>query len=89
MDIGFLKTTWNDVTAGLVDDTIERRQITLRRVGLERPSSVIWYIECPFCNSDVKAYLWSLSGGGKRCDDCGAILGTGEGFRRKPKSEGN
>lgn len=30
-------------------------------------------IRCPFCRGEVWAYVWSLCGGGKRCD-CGAML---------------
>ena len=30
------------------------------------------YITCPFCNESVKAYIWSLAAGGKRCS-CGAL----------------
>lgn len=30
------------------------------------------YIVCPFCKVEVTAYIWSLAGGGKKCD-CGAI----------------
>jgi hypothetical protein len=33
------------------------------------------YITCPFCNAEVKAYVWSLAGGGKRCP-CGALHGN-------------
>ncbi len=29
-------------------------------------------IECPFCGITIKAYIWSLAGGGKRCD-CGVM----------------
>lgn len=29
------------------------------------------YITCPFCGVETLAYLWSLAGGGKRCQ-CGA-----------------
>lgn len=43
--------------------------------SMEHPSSVVWYIECPFCLAEVKAYLWSLCGGGKRCG-CGALMGS-------------
>lgn len=43
--------------------------------GLEHPSSVTWHIECPYCFAEVKAYLWSLCGGGKRCN-CGALFGS-------------
>ncbi len=28
---------------------------------------------CPFCTSEVAAYLWSLAGSGKKCS-CGAVL---------------
>ena len=33
-------------------------------------------LRCPFCKATVTAYVWSLSGGGKRCD-CGALAGSG------------
>lgn len=31
-------------------------------------------IECPFCGHQFWAYVWSISGGGKRCENkaCGA-----------------
>lgn len=29
-------------------------------------------IDCPFCGATVKAYVWSLAGGGKKCP-CGAL----------------
>lgn len=29
------------------------------------------YIQCPYCENRIKAYIWSLSGGGKACP-CGA-----------------
>jgi hypothetical protein len=32
-------------------------------------------ITCPFCGARVKAYVWSLAGGGKRCP-CGALHGN-------------
>jgi len=31
------------------------------------------YIRCPFCDLTVKAYVWSLAGGGKKCPRCGAL----------------
>ncbi|MBN8868000.1 MAG: hypothetical protein J0H98_10645 [Solirubrobacterales bacterium] len=34
----------------------------------------IW-IRCPFCAVEVKAFVWSLSGSGKRCE-CGALFGA-------------
>lgn len=30
-------------------------------------------IECPFCFATFWAYVWSISGGGKRCTNCGAM----------------
>jgi uncharacterized radical SAM superfamily Fe-S cluster-containing enzyme len=30
-------------------------------------------IVCPFCNTKVWAYIWSLAGSGKKCPKCGAI----------------
>ncbi len=30
-----------------------------------------YFITCPFCGVEVKAYVWSISGGGKKCE-CGA-----------------
>ena len=51
-------------------ETLEYRVV---RIGREHPSSITWYIECPFCFAEVKAYLWSLCGSGKKCG-CGALL---------------
>ena len=31
---------------------------------------------CPFCQTSVEGYLWSISGSGKRCPDCRALLGS-------------
>ena len=33
--------------------------------------STIW-ITCPFCGTETECFIWSLAGGGKRCE-CGAI----------------
>lgn len=30
-------------------------------------------IICPFCATTCTAYIWSLSGGGKRCPGCRAM----------------
>lgn len=40
------------------------------------------YITCPFCLARVKTFIWSLCGGGKKCD-CGAIH-TSMGFTYPP-----
>ena len=43
----------------------------------EMGRSYIW-IECPFCSSAaVKGYIWSLAGGGKRCEECDSLIGWG------------
>ena len=64
--------------------TAERREYTIKREGLERPSSIVWYFDCPFCGDEIKAFLWSLSGGGKRCN-CGALFGSGgRAYKRRP-----
>ena len=33
-------------------------------------------IECPFDKAQFWAYVWSLSGGGKRCPTCRAFHGS-------------
>lgn len=33
-------------------------------------------IMCPFCNSQIRAYAWSLSGVGKKCPNCKAKANT-------------
>lgn len=32
-------------------------------------------VDCPFCNTAVNCFVWSINGGGKKCP-CGAILYT-------------
>lgn len=32
------------------------------------------YIRCPHCNGKTRAYVWSLAGSGKKCNDCGAMF---------------
>ena len=48
-------------------------------------------IICPFCNSDIIAYAWSLTGVGKKCENCKAKVilnyGTGEFEVCKTKKE--
>lgn len=31
-----------------------------------------YQIDCPFCGATVKAFTWSIAGGGKKCS-CGAM----------------
>lgn len=33
-------------------------------------------VECPFCETVTQARVWSLVGGGKRCE-CGALFNSG------------
>ena len=33
-------------------------------------------ITCPFCNFQITAYAWSLSGVGKKCPNCKAKVNT-------------
>ena len=45
------------------------------------------YITCPFCGQDVKAFIWSLCGGGKRCP-CGALhCSNGVTYKKKEKAD--
>ena len=64
---------------------IETKEYTVHRTGLQPPSSNISYFYCPFCGDEVKAYVWSICGGGKRCD-CGALFGAhGVGYHFKER----
>ena len=31
-------------------------------------------IQCPFCYTVTRAYIWSLAGSDKRCDGCNALF---------------
>lgn len=37
-------------------------------------------VDCPFCNRQVEAYVWSLSGSGKKCK-CGALITRGNAYK--------
>jgi hypothetical protein len=59
---------------------VERAKFTTsdHRAQMGKSSLVI---HCPFCQASILTYLWSLAGGGKRCE-CGALFGSGgEAFR--------
>lgn len=51
----------------------ERRPLEVYDEDVEPPSSRVVFFACPFCDTSVKAYVWSLAGGGKRCG-CGAMF---------------
>ena len=83
-----LKTSFADASDPAIPT--ESKPWKYHASSCEYPSSIVWYIDCPFCGVEVKAYLWSLSGGGKRCE-CGAIFGgtSGEAHRRiDPSAQG-
>lgn len=52
-------------------DHDEARRFSVTRQGCKAPSSNWSDIQCPFCRNTVRAYHWSLAGGGKLCM-CGA-----------------
>lgn len=41
--------------------------------GLSQYGKSYVYIICPFCGTKVRAFIWSLAGGGKKCPECKAI----------------
>ena len=51
---------------------IQERKYTYRPGASEMGRSYI-YIRCPFCEAETKAYIWSLAGSGKKCQNCNAI----------------
>lgn len=54
-------------------ELLDQRHIEVHKTGLEHKSSNTIYFHCPFCTIEVKAYVWSWTGGGKRCE-CGALF---------------
>ncbi len=64
------------------NDDVTTRQINVHREGFEPPSKNWIMFDCPFCTCEVKAYVWSICGGGKRCQNCGALFGgSGNGYQ--------
>ena len=47
--------------------------IEIKRETVEYPSSRVVFFNCPWCHQEIKAYVWSLSGSGKKCG-CGAMF---------------
>ena len=62
-----MKTTYRHITDPRCEHREHERSATRPGVGRS-----YCYITCPFCGARVQAFIWSLSGGGKRCP-CGAI----------------
>lgn len=62
---------FEDVYLGLQRGQVEQRKY--ERYGMvSRPGRSSVMIVCPFCRLHFEAFMWSLNGGGKRCD-CGAL----------------
>lgn len=53
---------------------VDWRSISADIDCMNRPTQTRWIGDCPFCGTEVVAYLWSLSGGGKCCPGCRALL---------------
>ena len=54
--------------------------------GLSKHGKSTALIECPYCKTEVTAYIWSLHGTGKKCPECGAIH-NGFGLTRSKDSK--
>lgn len=67
------KVDWDKITNARREFRILRRE---SRTGKSRIM-----VECPFCRFHFWAYIWSISGGGKKCEnkECGAMH-TSSGF---------
>ena len=53
---------------------IDRRQHSRTGSYSQAQGGSYCYIVCPYCGATVKAFIWSLAGGGKKCE-CGALHG--------------
>ena len=78
------RTTFKDTYR--YEDLMDKDWIKIHKTGLEHKSSNTVYFNCPFCGIEVKAYVWSLTGGGKNCQ-CGALF-TGRSGRAYRWKEG-
>lgn len=70
-------TTWSDCIPD--SNKVETQEWTVTR-SISRPNGrTCVRTSCPFCTQSLLIYVWSLRGGGKRCEnrDCGAMLGSG------------
>lgn len=54
-------------------DAENKKPGTVLSTGLKPPSSNFSIVRCPFCKQSLKAFHWSLAGGGKKCQ-CGAKM---------------
>ena len=51
---------------------MEQRKYKKRPGKIENGRSTV-FVECPFCQTEVEAFIWSLAGSGKKCPKCGAV----------------
>ncbi|NLZ17128.1 MAG: hypothetical protein GX087_05275 [Desulfobulbaceae bacterium] len=65
-------------------EATEERTIT-NYTGLYREAHgrSFFYLTCPWCGERVRCSIWSFSGVGKRCPDCGALHGPAGISRKK------
>jgi hypothetical protein len=67
------KLKFDGLRAGLITGMVEERKAKLISRGSEHGRSY-YIVACPFCTNHIKAFIWSLSGCGKRCEDCSALM---------------
>lgn len=75
------KTKWEDINK----PNCEKKKYTSSNTYSEHGKSY-FYVRCPFCSEQTRAYIWSISGGGKRCNNlnCGALFGSdGDSYKLK------
>ncbi|MCO9048781.1 MULTISPECIES: hypothetical protein [Acinetobacter] len=66
--------TRNHTKNSVADDVTERYSTFLYDSAAHGKS--YYMVRCAFCKDDFKAFKWSLRGGGKRCPNCKAIMGS-------------
>lgn len=69
------RTTYRDISK---PECEHRNYVVTDRFDETGNGKIVLKFQCPFCTAEMRAYQWSLCGGGKRCD-CGALFGgTGQ-----------
>lgn len=58
-----------EITNGKIRRTIEKKYNGQSAAN----GKTTMILVCPFCGSEVEAYVWSLHGSGKKCP-CGVLL---------------
>ena len=72
------QTTQDDCTPGK-HNTVDMMAWTVDRYYSAANGRSALTMTCPFCRQMNIAYVWSLRGSGKRCENrqCGALFGSG------------